>query len=305
MPVRPTFACLTCPPPAEDRLWRPADGGYRTCAPCLDRLRTTLRDVVARYLRLSARPGDAGDVGRGSPGFGSRPPGSPHVMAMRDRRSKPCEIARDAVTYAWDPLADTMLEPGQLGPPAGAYVQRIEVWYGRDGRPHTEQERPPRSPEQVLWSLAEMVAELRGVRAPQRAQVCPAVWWPHTHLFWNGGRPQKERRAPEPWITVLWRWLDNQLDWITRQDWVADVAEDLRDLDAQLRPVTGEPGGRRVGECPNTIDEGATTRPCRAPLFAPLRGDTIVCSNPDCRRRWKRPEWEHLGRLLQSATMAS
>lgn len=302
---RPTSACLTCPPPMEDRAWRPADSGYRTCAPCLDRMRATLKDIVARFLRLSARPGDAGEPGRGSPGFGSRPPGSPHIIAMRDRRSKSCEVARDAITYAWDPLADDTLEPGQLGPPGGAYVQKLEVWYGRDGRPHTEQERPPRAPEQVLGSLAGMVAELRGVQPPRRARVCPAVWWPHTHIRWIGDIAEPYDRTPDPWIVVLARWLDNQLNWITRQDWVADVDQDLRELDAQLRPVTGDPGGRRVGECPNTIDEGETTRQCKTPLFAPLRGDTIICSNPDCGRRWRRPEWENLGRLLQSATLAS
>lgn len=307
MPARPDIACLLCPPPAAEQTWRLADPGYRTCATCLDGLRSTLRDVVARYLRLSARPGDSGDRGRGAPGFGSRPPASPHVIAFRDRRSKPCETSFDAVTYVWDPTAAVdPLPDGVHGPdrPPGAYVQKLEVWYGRDGRPHTEQERPPRSPEHVLLSIAALVAEVRGITPLQLDEVCSLAGRPHTHLQWAGGQPHPTP-PPEPAIVRAWRWLDNQLDWLTRQDWVDDVARDVRDLDAQLRPVTGDPGGRRIGECPNTIDEGETTRPCRTPLYAPLRGDTIMCSNPDCARRWRRPEWERLGQLLQSATLAS
>lgn len=301
---RPSSACVICPPPPEGRAWRLAPDGYRTCTACLDRLRETLKDVVARFLQLSASPGAAGDAGRGSPGYGSRPPASPHVIAFRDRRSKSCEVSWDRRVYVWDPLADTVLEPGQFGPPGGAYTQRLDVWYGRDGRPHTEQERPPRAPEQVLESLADMVAEDREIRPPRRGRPCPLAWWPHTHLEWRDGRPYPPSR-PDPWITVLGRWLDNQLDYITRQEWAADVATEFRELDAQLRPVTGEPGGRRVGECPNTIDEGETTRLCKTPLYAPFRGDTIACSNPACGRKWKRPDWEKLGQLLTSTPLAS
>lgn len=299
---RPDSACVLCPPPNTDQPWRLADPGYRTCARCLDDLRATLRDVVARYLRLSARPGDTSPGGRGRPGFASRPPASEHVIALRDRRSKPCEVAWDATTYIWDPLAETVLEPGQLGPPSGAYVQKLEVWYGRDGRPHTEASRPPRSALQVLDGLAELVAEHRSMTPPTAASPCSLVGRPHTHLDWTAGHPQPARPADPP-IVRTWRWLDTQLDWVTRQDWAADFARDVRDVNSQLRPVTGDPGGRRIGECPNTIDEGETTRPCRTQLYAPLRGDTIVCSNPDCARRWPRQEWERLGQLLQAATL--
>jgi hypothetical protein len=303
MPARPDSACLLCPPPSSDLPWRLADPGYRTCARCLDQLRTTLRDLVARYLRLSTRP-ETSTGGRGRPGFASRAPASEHIIAMRDRRSKPCAWSRDAPAYVFDPHADHVLQPGQLGPPRGEYVQKLDVWYGRDGRPHTEADRPPRSPLHVLNALAAAVAEYRGITPPTSSRPCPVAGRPHTHIQWVSGRAI-QAPPPDPEIVRIWRWLDNQLDWITRQDWVDEAARDIRELEAQLRPVTGDPGGRRIGECPNTIDEGATTRPCRTPLYAPLRGDTIVCANPACARRWPRPEWVRLGQLLQSATLAS
>lgn len=270
--TRPDSACMLHAVPTEGKDWTPADEGYRTCADCLDRLREALRDIVVRYLRLDPRPGASGDGGRGAPGYGSRPPANDHVITMRDRRSKTCETSRDGWMYIADP--------------SGEYVEKRDVWhepvrlpsgiYGHDARTtgradtivrrHCEDERPPKSVRAVLGSWCDLVAEGRAMT-----------------------RPISD-------VAGLARWLDSQLDYVTRRDWVIDLAQDLRGLVRQLRPVTGDPGRRKIGDCPNTLDEGDATRDCAAPLYAPLRGDTIACS--ECGRRWPRPEWEELGRLL-------
>lgn len=148
--------------------------------------------------------------------------------------------------------------------------REAHTWRGADGRLHREHERPPLSVIAELYTLARHVADARGLTPPDQV------------------------RAPD-----LVRWLDGQLDWITRQDGVVGVARVVRELVAQLRPLTGEPGAKRIGVCPNTLqDADGSTRECGAPLFAPLRGDSIRCRA--CGRCWERPAWERLGQLLQS-----
>ena len=264
---RPTWACLLHRSPSEDHDWVKADPGYRTCSGCLDKLRADLLDVGKRYHQLNARPGASGEQGgRGTPGYGSRPPASVHIIAMRDPRSRAYEVSTDGVQYIWDPLADTTLEPGQYGPPSGAYVGKQEVWFGADGRGHREESRPVRSVPYTLASLAELIAEERDMTIGARS------------------------------VRTLVAWLDNQLDWVTRHELVTDFAADIRALLGQLKPVTGDPSRRHIGYCPNTIDQGDETRTCSAKLYAPLRDDTITCQS--CGRQWPRPEWEHLGAML-------
>lgn len=270
---RPNSACATCLPPSKIGHWRVADAGYRTCADCYDKLRSDLQEIANRYQLLDATPGASGEAGgRGAPGFGSRPAASPHVIVMTDWRSKSCEVAIDGVQYIWDPLADDTLEPGQYGPPGGAYAGKREVWFGRDGRGHSEQERPPLSVPGTLAGLVSLVAEERDITPPATRVV-----------------------------HEMTRWLDGHMDWITRQDLVVDFRELLRTLVSQLKPATGEPGRKHIGTCPNTLDEGETTRACQAKLYAPTRGDTISCTS--CGREWHRPDWEKLGKLLQAETM--
>jgi len=191
------------------------------------------------------------------------------VVAVRDWRSSR-SVSEDATVYVWDPLADDVLEPGQLGPPRGAYVAKRRGWRGADGRIHAESQRPPLSVLAELFTLARHVAEARGLDGPMRLTVAD-----------------------------ISRWLDGQLDWVTRQAGVVAFDRVLRELTSQLRPLTGEPRPKRIGNCPNVIDEGETTRECKTPLFAPLRGDEIHCRA--CGRRWPRDEWLSLGRTLQVA----
>jgi hypothetical protein len=143
------------------------------------------------------------------------------------------------------------------------------VWCGADGRVHRESERPPLSVLAELFTLAQHVAVARKMTGPSVLTV-----------------------------EKLSAWLDGQLDWVTRQDGVVEFDRVLRELTAQLRPLTGEPRPKRIGPCPNTIDEGEHTRECAAPLYAPLKGDEIRCRA--CGRRWPRNEWLGLGRTLQA-----
>lgn len=123
---------MLCPPP-RGHAWTRADDRYVTCGGCYDKLRARITEVAERYLKLDPRPGAQFESGgRGAPGFGSRPPLSLHVVAMRDGRSS----------------------------------QDARMWVGRDGRVHAEEENPPLSVHGVLSTLAWDVAEHRGVAGP-------------------------------------------------------------------------------------------------------------------------------------------
>jgi hypothetical protein len=147
------------------------------------------------------------------------------------------------------------------------------TWLGRDGRLHREAERPPLSVWGVLDGACWAIAEERGVDGP----------------------------PPASTVYALTRFIDVQLDWVTRHLLVVDVWADLRALASQLRPVTGDQRAR-IGTCPNTLDEGEHSRECGAILHAPTRGDTISCAA--CSRKWPRSEWETLGRMIQAGTAA-
>lgn len=149
-----------------------------------------------------------------------------------------------------------------------------KTWRGRDNRLHMEQENPPLSVHNVLDEICWDIAEQRGIDGP------PAT-----------------ADVPE-----LGRWIDRHLDWVTRNLIVVDVDRAVRGILAQLRPVTGEPGRKQVGACPNPIATETEPRQCGQRLYAPLRGDSIICANPDCLREWPREEWLRLGAMLQDAS---
>lgn len=197
-------------------------------------------------------------------------------------------LAETARRYAdLDPSPGSSGEPGRGAPgfgsrsPASDHIIAMRdprssatahVWLARDGRVHAESERPPLSVWGVLDTVCWAVAEARPVTGP----------------------------PPDSTVADLTRWLDRHLDWITRQpEHAPDLHTALRDLAGQLRPVTGEPGRRQIGRCPVVVDEGDHTRECGAKLYAPLRGDRIVCSA--CGEVWPREKWLRLGMVLQAS----
>lgn len=68
----------------------PAPDGYLACDRCVTRLRDDLREITDRWRRIvpaaALLPAPVG-YERRPPGYHSAPPGSVHLMALRDRRS--------------------------------------------------------------------------------------------------------------------------------------------------------------------------------------------------------------------------
>jgi hypothetical protein len=247
---RPSWACVLHAPP-KTQAWWPADGGYRTCQSCDDRLREGLEDVAARFLQLDPRPGAAGFTGsRGAPGFGSRPPLNLHVVALRDPRSS----------------------------------QDAHVWVGGDGRVHGESERPPMSVYGTLNTLGWMIADQLRVSGPDDHDDEYAL------------------------VRYLSRWLSHSAK---HEDLIVEIDTQVRALQGQLRPVTGD-GRKYIGDCPVVVPDpdldpedadGADPVSCDARLYAPLSLDEdLVCHA--CGARWGYDEWVELGRLLMAAQQA-
>lgn len=146
------------------------------------------------------------------------------------------------------------------------------TWHGSDGRFHQETEQPVLSVFTELDHIAWHIVETRGLD--------------------NG--------PDHPTVDDTARFIDNHLDWLTRQHDIAVHAHVVRELVQQLRPVTGEPGRRHIGHCPNQIVKpDDTIADCGARLYAPLRDDTIRCTT--CRREWPRNEWLRLGSMLEAS----
>lgn len=145
---RPAYACQTCRPPKTDA-WTPAEHGWLICDRCHDRLVDSLAEISQRFLLLDPRPGGGQSDGRGSPGFGSKPPASLSVLVLRDSRSS----------------------------------QTARVWVGGDGRVHREDESPGMSVRATLETWAVDVCELRGyeVRARHVHDMCS---WLTSQLDW-------------------------------------------------------------------------------------------------------------------------
>jgi hypothetical protein len=146
------------------------------------------------------------------------------------------------------------------------------TWHGGDRRFHMESERPVLSVFSELDLIAWHIADERSL----------------------------EHGPAHPTVVDTAKFIDAHLDWLTRQPDIADHARVVADLVQQLRPVTGEPGRRPIGLCPNTVTTtDDTTAECGAKLYAPLSGDTIECRT--CAREWPRSEWLRLGDLLDAS----
>lgn len=67
------------------------------------------------------------------------------------------------------------------------------------------------------------------------------------------------------------------LDWITRQGWVPELAAQVRVVVSQLRSATGEPNPKPVGWCIEPIiTAGTFTDWCNHPLFPPHEGELNI-----------------------------
>lgn len=139
-------------------------------------------------------------------------------------------------------------------------------WIAGDGKYHKEPERPPLSVYNELETLAWEICERRGFDDGPDAQYLVDV---HS-LCW---------------------WLDNQLDWMTRQADVAQLARTIRSIDTKLMPVTGDPR-IFVAKCPNILDIDGKIGACDANLYYPTTGDVIMCGRPACGRKWESSQWD-------------
>lgn len=91
------------------------------------------------------------------------------------------------------------------------------------------------------------------------------------------------------------------LDWAANHPWVDGIIADIRNLHAQARNRVHDTPPRPIGNCPHLLDTGE----CGTPLFVPLHGDEVRCSNKDCRRTWTRAEWLGLAMLLTNTNPRS
>ena len=89
--------------------------------------------------------------------------------------------------------------------------------------------------------------------------------------------------------------LVRRLDHVTRQEWVADMWRELREVINELRTIAGEPRPTPVGHCPTVVDD-TTGKVCGTRLYVQQGTDTITCRG--CGRQWERREWLHLGRTM-------
>lgn len=178
-----------------------------------------------------------------------------------------------------------------------------KVWVAADRRVHQESERPPLSVYTMLLREVFDIAELRDISPPD----------------------------PRERVRNLTDWLLRHVEWITRQESVADFAEVLRLLRQQLRPVTGERRRTSFARCPSlqgdsnsgcpcechgrfdgacNIEGGCGHlhgQPCDGPLFAPASISSSVIRCQSCGKTWERgkpsmiagkDEWEFLGLLV-------
>lgn len=96
----------------------------------------------------------------------------------------------------------------------------------------------------------------------------------------------EERGMTPPGRGVLARseFLDGHLDWLTRQDWVAELFAELREVHAQLRQVTGEPRSAPVGHCFEQLADGECGAPIHMPSgMTPAAPDEPVRDLPELR----------------------
>ncbi|GAA4527516.1 hypothetical protein [Amycolatopsis samaneae] len=239
----------------------PVQHGYRTCDPCADALRTDIQELARLFPELvhAAVPsGGSPSTGRTSPGYGSRSPARDTVLVLTDRRTR----AED------------------------------------DGDPHSVLE--------ILSSWADNIREDTGMGMPdanaREAGSLLVGWLDFTaNQPWAGKldtplsklRDEITEQLGLTPRTVVGEaaFLVEWLDWITRQYWVTDLADEIRDLLFMVRTVTGTAEATiPVGTCP--VPSETPGWPCGAQLRVRANAEWITC--PRCRTRWPRASWDEL-----------
>jgi hypothetical protein len=116
---------------------------------------------------------------------------------------------------------------------------------------------------------------------------------PHSafNMLWWWATRVREQRGVQPssgpvtidteTATLRFHW-----DWILRQAWVTDLAQDMRDVLHQLRHAVpgSDPAPKPVGYCTHpldTTDDEGNPQVCGRPLYLPKAGKTITCRSCD------------------------
>lgn len=196
----------------------------------------------------------------------------------------PAQYARLTTTAA---LLPTTGDGGRRGPgfgsrsPARDVVIAVTDWrtvWAQDDRLH--------HPPSVLHGWAQMVRGEVGEARPARCMCSTADDEPEPErcpAASQGGACHTEAAL-----------LIRRLDHVTRQEWVADMWRELREVVDQLRTIAGEPHPTCIGRCPNIPED--TGKECGTALYVRQGTDTITCRG--CGRQWERREWLHLGRTI-------
>lgn len=85
----------------------------------------------------------------------------------------------------------------------------------------------------------------------------------------NRIRRERRQRTIRQIIDLDRDYLTNSMDWITRQSWVSEFAEEIERVCAQLRSATGDPNPKPVGWCIELIEVEGAVKYCGHPLFPP------------------------------------
>jgi len=106
-------------------------------------------------------------------------------------------------------------------------------------------------------------------------------------------REEFDETHPRRWtVSTEIAYLMTQIDRSACNQWIVELAAEIRALWTQARALAHDLPPRPLGPCPNTTDAGE----CGAALFVPLYTDTVRCRS--CRRTWARDEWLNLAMLL-------
>jgi hypothetical protein len=268
-----------------DRDGRPVSG--RLCSHHFDSLATILRDVERETSALSAVPsmalnyatGGGGNSGGGKPAF-QKSPALLEVMMLTDAR-----------TSTWGERL------------YGPYCQDCGHW-SCVVRRGADEDRDAGStkalnPLGILNDFADRVREDRPLASPERTyRVRTPFDVPGPVCDHDCGHDS----CDVAWITLTVparpsirserQVLTNQLDWISRQPWVAELWEVLHALRGALQRVNGTAPEPPWGRCPSPDENGVE---CGGPIYSvePIHSiggksspvDAFACSS--CGRRWE------------------